>query len=48
MVGKFAVNCVGKRSISMHLSTDVISVDNRIIEHARAVEFGYLNLLAML
>ena len=30
------------------MSADVISVYNRIMKHAYAVEFGNLNLLAML
>ena len=33
---------------SRHLFADVISVHNRNMKHARAIEFDYTNLLAML
>ena len=33
---------------SRHLFADVISVHNKNMKHARAIEFDYTNLLAML
>ena len=42
------IRSVAKNFSSKHLFADVISVHNGNTKHARAIEFDYTNLLAML
>ena len=45
--GNFTVKRWGKFSISRHLFSYVIGMYNWIMKHTSAIEFGFLNLLAM-